>query len=94
MAGMGRQPCPAHQHCAHPAAKVTALCLTAARAALWHKWALPYYHTETDVGKQGSYKNPIFSFLFLMWPVRAFFWSRLFSYCLFFAHISSINAGK
>lgn len=55
---------------------------------------LNYFHTETDVGKQGPYKNPIFSFLFLMWPVGVFFWSRLFSYSPFFAHILSINAGK
>lgn len=57
-------------HCCLRSSDINGLCLN-------------YFHTETDVGKQGQHKNPIFSFLFLMWPVGAFFWSRLFSYSLF-----------
>lgn len=34
---------------------------------------LHYFHSETDVGKQGPHKNPIFSFLILMWPIGVYF---------------------
>lgn len=47
-------------HCCPRSSDINGLCLH-------------YFHTETDVGKQGPHKNPIFSFLFLMWPVGVVF---------------------
>lgn len=68
MAGMGSQPCPAHQPRSWPHASLLPELFSGI-----NELCLNYFHTETDVGKQGPYKNPIFSFLFLMWPAGGFF---------------------
>lgn len=72
--GMGCQPCPAHQQCVthQPRSWPCASLLPELFSGI-NGLCLNYFHTETDVGKQGPYKNPIFSFLFSMLPVGGFF---------------------